>query len=1107
MLPEPQLDPPCRPHPASTQNLARPRRLSGRVSALGFVLLIGGAVASDLVDQSSAPVAAARRFDPLTYRVRHWTSADGLGGDWTECVTQTRDDYLWIGTPEGLVRFDGFQFHRLNRANCPAFDSEVIKALMEDSEGALWVATKRGLLRFLGAEVRRFEVEDGLAGRETSGLCSSTNGVWVSTSGGVSRFQRGVWQSYTCGEGDLRFVHAVLEDRRGRVWVGQADGLRQLDPANGEFTMVLPSPFPPGPGAPGVVRCLLEDRSGAIWIGTDHGIFRWRDGQIEPIGTGIEPPEGWVKRLYEDANGRLWAVIGFMLHSWNGVAFEAVDQHFGLADQHPNSIFEDSQKNLWITSRFAGLTRLKPTPLRLLRRQDGLQNNDVHALAEGSDGALWVATATGLDRLKDGRFEVLPEDLWVHRQGLRSVVQTRNGEIWLTTTESGSAVLAWLEGRWRDAPVISGSVRGVAVLEDLAGDIWWGGIEGLSRQTRGPFPSTVPFTGLGLRELDRGVRWVYRFDRIEQLSTAGHRTRLTATGEERLDSELSDLPAAERQRAADTWVRERPGGHPASYDIRALLAARDGGIWLGTARGLSRLRDWRFEDFPHPFGPEADSIRCLHEDDDGTLWLGTDGGLIRRRNEQFTRYGMAHALGIGRVHQLLEDDAGHLWLGCPQGIVRVARAELHRVADGDAIPIPLLLLDETDGLRPGSVDKLGHPSVCRTPKGQLWFATSHGLARIDPKLAATPPPAGPIHVERVVAAGMTIWERPIVVSFTSNAANSLTGRPPPLRLPPGSGRSLELHYSALDLSAAERVRFRHRLEGLDADWRDVGGRRVAYYSGLPPGNYRFEVARGDPLGRWEPAIATLSFTLVPYFYQTAWFWTAVALGLTALGYALREYRARFQQRLWTAHHELALERQRSHIARDLHDGLGANISQIALAARSCRRALPLEHPAIQSLDQIDEAHRRSEEELDDVHWATYPGFDSLRSLVIRLRAHATDYLGAAGIECHLDLPEQELDRKISAESRYQLLLAFKEILRNIVRHAHATRVEIRGQLAHTNLTLRIRDDGRGFDPDHPRANGNGLRNLESRVTDLGGRLTITSRPAAGTTIELSVPVD
>lgn len=1081
-----------------------PWRTSVQLLWLATVLICG--VKAVPAQESDSEGKRDRPFDPAYYRVRTWTAADGLGGNWIECLHQTRDGFLWIGTPEGLVRFDGFRFTRLNRANCPAFDSVVVKALAEDTEGALWVATKRGVLRFQGKEVRRFDVEDGLAGQETAGLCASRNGgMWVATSGGVNLFRNGQWRSFTRGQGDLRFVHAVLEDRDGRVWVGQPEGLWQLDPATGQFSPIVPSLSPPPPGAAGAARSLFQDQaeSGALWIGMDSGVYRWRGGQIELVSGASVPPNGWVKSVRLDADERRWAVIGFSLHCWTGAEFVPVDDHFGLIDQVVNCILEDASRNLWIGSRFGGLTRLRPTPVRLFSRKDGLRHSQVRGVAVAADGAIWVTTAAGLDRLDNGRLEPLPENLVVHGRSPVSIVATRDREIWIGTGEQGAFVLSQRDGRWSDAQIISTVARCVTMVEDRDSDVWFGGPEGLNRYTRGKAPLFLTFSGLGWQGIDRTVLWTYAPDRVEQLASVGRHSRWHGTGEERVAVDTSPDRAEELRHAAEAWAREAPQGQPASYDIRGLTVAREGGIWLGTARGLSRLRDWQFEDFPSALGTEAESIRCLYEDDDANLWLGTDAGLIRFHNGRFTLFGPRHGLLATRVVQILADDYQHLWLGCPQGIVRVAREELHRAAQNGGTAVRLLLLDESAGLRPGSSEGLGHPSACRSRDGRLWFATSHGLAVVDPLRAHPPPDPTPASIDKVVARGVTVWERDSSTGSAQPAPNAA----PHLRLPPGSGHSLEVHYSALELTAPENVTFQQRLQGLDSDWINVGGQRVVHYSSLPPGKYRFQVARGDPLGRWDSSTAELALTLVPAFYQTVWFWAGGALGWLALGYLAREYRARFQQRLSDAQRELALERQRSQIARDLHDGLGATVSQIALAARACRAELPPQHPAVEPLEQIAEAHRRTEEALDEVHWATYPKYDTLRSLVIRLRRYAADYLNAAGIPCQIELPEEELERKITAEVRYQLLLAVKEALRNIVRHAAASHVELVGTLSASTLTLRIKDNGRGFDPQATPETGNGLLNMRSRMAEIHGHFSIVSQPGAGTTIELSAPLD
>lgn len=406
-----------------TQRPVVTRRTCGWLFGLALALCLQSGLGSG-VRADSTPTESGPDPAPQLFHLTTWTSRQGLPEDWIECITQTRDGYLWLGTPNGLIRFDRVSFLHLKRENCPALHSTVCKALLEDHEGNLWVATKNGLLCFSQHGVQRWSAENGLGGQETSSLSLGPDGtVWVGTENGVSALRGGRVQHFPARSHRSPFVYSVLADAEGRIWAGMWTGLYQLEPRRGEYSQAWGTRPPQSESAQDHVRTFLRARTGGFWFGTDAGVGRCHLGEPKVLAFGDNGTANRVKWLLEDQRGDLWAVIGYAPHRRQGDDFIPMDDPLGLTDAIVNVIYEDRQGNLWIGSRHGGLTRAKPVPGRVFTRKDGLWNNGVRSVSPRRKGGVWLATAEGFGSFANGRFKrELPDQRWAG-QGLGAVTE------------------------------------------------------------------------------------------------------------------------------------------------------------------------------------------------------------------------------------------------------------------------------------------------------------------------------------------------------------------------------------------------------------------------------------------------------------------------------------------------------------------------------------------------------------------------------------------------------------------------------------------------------------------------------------------------------------
>jgi signal transduction histidine kinase len=436
-----------------------------------------------------------------------------------------------------------------------------------------------------------------------------------------------------------------------------------------------------------------------------------------------------------------------------------------------------------------------------------------------------------------------------------------------------------------------------------------------------------------------------------------------------------------------------------------------------------------------------------------------------------------------------------------RGIVRAQRDDLEAVADGRAAHLKNQLLDLSDGLPSVECASGVQPTCARDARGRLWFATSKGVAVVDPAqfLLNTNPP--PLQIESVVyhTARGDATERRIEAPFASR-----------LVLPAGS-RRIEIHYAALAFTAPEKARFQVRLEGQEAAWNDVGGQRSALYHEVPPGHYTFRVRAANNDGVWNEAGTSLAFTVRPFFWETAWCASLLGavLGATLLvGYRRRMAKLesrRLAQEAYTRQLIGAQESERARLARELHDDITQRLARLAIDAGRVELASTGGSNIAETMRGVREGLVRLSE---DVHTLSYRLHSSLLEdlgLVEALKAECERFSRQESIAYQLNL--QDVSDSLPNDTALGLFRIAQEALRNVSRHARASAVAVTLRCLDDGLQLAVSDNGNGFDPLHKRERVSlGLASMRERMHLLGGELDIESAPGQGTTIVAWVPL-
>jgi signal transduction histidine kinase len=326
-------------------------------------------------------------------------------------------------------------------------------------------------------------------------------------------------------------------------------------------------------------------------------------------------------------------------------------------------------------------------------------------------------------------------------------------------------------------------------------------------------------------------------------------------------------------------------------------------------------------------------------------------------------------------------------------------------------------------------------------------------------------------------------------------------------VPPGHGE-LEFQYAALDFSAPEKTRFEYRLDSVDAGWIDAGGRRVAYYNNLSPGTYRFHVRSSNLGGGWNDAGASLSVILRPHYWQTVWFRGLLAFGIVggAAGVGLYATRKRMQRKLVRLEQQQAVEKERGRIAKDMHDQIGAGLTQIGLLGEFARRGAVKNGDVKTYVERICDTARELARTLDEIVWMVNPKNDTLNKLVIYLAAYAEEFFQATDIRCRLGVPPNLPANPIPTEMRHNLFLTVQEALNNIAKHSEASEAKLEFILNDSTLEINVEDDGAGFVVSEANASRYGVSNMRERIKAIGGDIEILSQPRKGTRICLRIPL-
>jgi len=949
-----------------------------------------------------------------------------------------------------------------------------VECLVPTPTGLLWLCTSEGLVRFDGYHFRVFGPEQGLPSRNIVNMAiARSGGFWILSDRGLCRLAPGAKIGEVCrllaaDEKAAPFnIGEILQTSAGDTWVTSATALfrvsndgRRLERAD----LKLP---------PVYLTALAEGWNGSLLVGTDAALYEWQPGQEPRNLTRSLGPFG-VRCFYRWSADEYWMGTSAGFYRLRRQGAESILMAVppaGLADVE--DIFRRRDGSVWavgqsITELVAGSDG-RIVPNERYTFADGLPSIATTEIVEDSQGNLWGATeGSGIYRIQKSGFTSYSSADGLGSARMAQFIEDSRGRLVVVTS-------------WPQGPE-------VRVKE---GQVF--------RTVRIRHPADIQYFGWGWNQYVVAARdgswWVpsgagmLRFPKLERTEDL-----------ERVNPVLygthSPLGCGEIFRAwespsGDIWIscfvptqdvvrwRHESGtfqrwsdaeGMPRNTVPTAYRAAPDGTIWLATNSTALRFRNERFESFPLAPGQRSPVVRDLLVDRAGRLWFATQhSGVFRCDNPNapapvFANYTVSEGLSTDYVSSLVEDAAGYIYAGTARGVDRIDPRE----------PVQSRLIrhfTSADGLPESQQNVAAHDR-----HGHLWFGTLAGLAELDPENSGRHP-APEIYLTRVRVRGEDI---PLPFVGAQKLALNLAA----------DRNQVEIEYSAIDLSSPESLLYQYRLGGPHGTWSEPAERQDVNFAELPSGTFRFEVRAVDADGQLSPQIAGFDFTIAAPVWRRWWFLSGVAVLLAALIVQLYNYRVR---------QLLAMERLRTRIATDLHDDIGASLTQISILTELARGG-----SAPHVLSDVANIARGLVSDMSDIVWAVNPRHDRFEGLVHRMRRFASDVLGGADIDMKFETAGLPADVAVPLDARRPLYLAFKEAVNNVARHSRARSTAIRLELAGGDLMLTVTDDGRGFDPSqaHP---GEGLVSVARRMREIGGTATWESQPG-GTRFTAILPL-
>lgn len=900
----------------------------------------------------------------------------------------------------------------------------VVYDLIQDQEGYIWLATGYGLNRFDGVNFENYFEESGLNHSKILSLYQSKNGrIWIGTAKGVNYMEQDSIYSHdallTLRNSEIT---SILQDQEGHLWFG-TDGEGVWHFINNE-ELVL---YSTSQGfMSNQIRAIAESENGDLWFATREGVTRLSNGNLRTFTTSDGLPENRTRDVKVDNQGNVWIATREGVSKFDGSRFENYGVDAGINDPKVQVLSVAANGSVWAGTE-NGVSHLVNGRFKNYTTDQGLSNNIVYGSLIDRERNVWFGTYGGGASLFLGDyFENFNTESGLSNDLVTSIAEDGEGKLWIATYGGGMMYLK--DEGFEYLNTTNGLLddRVYHISKDSKDRLWIGMRDGLA------YLEGATLTTFSDDEFPyRKVRHVME----------------SASGDYWLSTEDDGIV-----RFFETGyekITEENG--LASNNTRRTIEDREDNIWVATYGGVSKISEEGIENFSIQQGVPNVQVMSIMEDNSGTIWISTFGGIAWFDGVRFVDITTDDGLP-GRVCYFISQDRnGYFWVGTNAGIARIDIQLLYSENPSEK-ERAIQTLTREQGL---VSDEMNLGAVYEDTEGHFWFGSVEGVSHFNPEAYYGNQVPPRVHIIDFNAAGTHFYESGFELPHNRNY--------------------VEVTFAGLNFTAPNQVIYEYRMNGgIDPGWQRTTSRSARYPS-LPPGDYAFRVHARNSNGIWSEEIATIRFKVKSPFWMTWWF-LAIVLG-TVIGIIYLFYRNYQILKM------VDIERMRVRIASDLHDDVGASLTEIALQS-DFLQASHAEPEFKKSLNQIGKQCRHVVTSLDDIVWSIDARNDTLGDLTDRMQDYIINVLEPKNFRVTYDFEELRMDNKLPVTVKENLYLIFKEAVNNIAKYSNGDEVEVSMESKNGEYEFKIHDNGdtgKGT-----KKTGHGLRNMEMRAQRIGG---------------------
>ena len=1002
----------------------------------------------------------------------HISIDNGLSQSSVFSIIQDRKGFIWIGTLDGLNKYDGYNFkiYRSLPNDTTSLSHNTVFTIFEDSQGSLWIGTLGGGLNKYIPEI------DGFIHYEKDEFENSLSN---------------------------NNIRAIFEDDKNNLWIGTDNGLNLYDKKNNSFIKFFNSKTDENSLSNNNVWSITQDKDGYLWIGTYAGLNKY-DLTKNKFSHFVHEPSNqnslsnnyvWDIKNYLD--DYLLIATNFGLGVFNRktekfINFFSIDKNQNtLSHNNVWDIFVDNKNDIWAATLGGGISKIsnvefkaelktntKFTRYRNNKREPKSLSHDlVWSIFQDKSGIIWIGTDLGLNKINTNskgfqHFYSHPyEENSISSNEITSIIEDNENNLWIGT-RNGLNYFEPTKNKFTkylaESPnnsITNNYVR--SLFKDNNGIIWigtnGGGLNKFNPKTRKFESFEVGFKPNSIS--NNNVSTVYE-------DSQNNMWIGTLAGLNLLDKSHGTFK---------NFISDRKDSSTISHDyISAIFEDSRNNLWIGTlGGGINRLdrQNYTFERFE--FNPNDKNsiinnyVWSIYEDDQNRLWIGTNNGLEKYdyTTNKFNHTNTNSNFSYDAVYGILQDNSGFMWISTNRGLIKF-------LPNSDFVRV----YDFGDGLQS---NQFSGGAAYKTENGKIYFGGINGFNSFFPDSIKDNK-----YIPNIVISKFEVFNNSLKNTERTEINHSLFSSSS-INLDYRSNSFL-IEFAALDFTLPSKNQYAYRMDGIDNDWILSGTRKFVTYTNLDPGSYTFHVKGSNNDGIWNNEGTSLSIIITPPFWMTWWFIliiiTTIFVVISLIIYS-------------QISHLLEMERLRVKIAADLHDDIGTRLTEISMLTDVLyHKKSSCDDPDKETVRKVGGIARALIDNMSDIVWLINPKRDTLYELFMKLRDTYEEILSYSNIYLQINNFNFLEKIRLPMEYRKNLYLIFKESMNNSLKHSSCTEISINANLKGKTLEITLYDNGQGFDITED-SKGNGLTNMKARAESIGGSLRIQSSLESGTMIK------